>query len=108
MYMPTQTPSSNGTFAQINIKVDKINRAKMPLETLQELIRYQTLIAGAAEAHWAEKHPGEEIPDAIARAVELSLAKIEDGSAISVLERPMDTGYDDDVDAGRHAVDELI
>ncbi|MDO4762098.1 MAG: hypothetical protein Q4A31_09290 [Corynebacterium sp.] len=106
--MSIQPSASAGTFAKISLEGARFDGAKMPLETLGELIRYQSLIVSATKARWDEIHPDEEFPEKIAKATELNLVKIVEGSAISVLERPVESDYNELIEAGSNDVDELL
>lgn len=109
--MSAQPPSTDGTFARITLEGARFDGAKIPLEALEELIRYQNLIISAAKARWAEEHPDEEIPEELGKAAELNLADVREGSAISVLERPAESAngeFDALVSEAHSDVDELI
>ncbi|MFD4440752.1 hypothetical protein ACFWPK_13375 [Nocardia sp. NPDC058519] len=88
-------------FARVTMAGDSFEGGHLPIRSLEELRRYQDLVIQAAKLLWKDGHPESELPEGFEQAFELSLAAIEQGSAISILERPGISDFDDYYSAGR-------
>lgn len=109
--MNAQPPNHDGTFARITLEGARFDRARIPLESLQELVRYENLVIAAAKAQWKKKHPDEEISNEVIEAAKLSMTQLIEGSAISVLERPtanVSPEVGETIEDGRNEVEDLI
>lgn len=90
-------------FARIKLEGRRYTGGRLPISSLDELKRYQELVLEAARMAWNERN-GEPPPADFATSLQLALAEIQDGSAVSVLERAPSM-YDEYFDAGRDELD---
>lgn len=97
--------SSGALFARLTMSGRQFDGARIPVRSLEELLRYQKLVLQAAVGQWREDNEGEELPADFEQNFELVLADVEDGSAVSVLERPRHAIYEDYYDQGRELVE---
>ncbi|WP_155288396.1 hypothetical protein [Rhodococcoides fascians] len=82
-------PEENGAvFAKVTLDGARFHNARLPVDALVELQRYQALVLESAKQAWFKENPGSELPDGFEDGLELTLTKVEEGSATSVLERP--------------------
>ena len=79
---------SDSAFARLRFTGGRFEADGMPVEALAEVVAYRELIISLAKDIFRNSHPGRQrLPSAFADRIELRLRKIEDGSAIPVLER---------------------
>lgn len=103
---PDEGPESS--FARVKMVGAEFDGGRIPVRSLNELMRYQALVLAAASDKWLEDHDGEDLPDDFEARFELILADVEDGSAVSVLEMPVASGYDSFYEYGRSTVEDQI
>lgn len=72
---------------RLRFEGSRFDHAELPVPALQELIRFQNLITSAAQAQWEHHNPDQEPPTNFEEFFSLTLKRVEDGSAIPVLER---------------------
>ena len=95
-------------FASLRLNGARFDNAKLPVETLEEIIRYKQLIIAAVEDLWQKEHPQEDVPESIKEGLQLSLTEVIEGSSIPLLERQGDSDFDDLYDDGKDVVDQLL
>src|SRR5689334_15616152 len=95
-------------FAQLKMTGEDFNGARIPVRALEELLRYQQLVLKAASNQWRDDNDTEELPADFEDKFELVLAKVEEGSAVSILERPSHAIYEDYYDRGREQVEDEL
>jgi hypothetical protein len=78
---------SEGAFAQIRLAGDRFTGGRLPVDALEEIQRYQSLVVEAARREWVSAHPDEEVPEDFTSSLKLVITKVEDGSAQVLLER---------------------
>ena len=93
------------SFARVTMDGKRFDGGRMPVDALEELLRYQKLVVVAAEQEWRDENPGSDLPANFGDQFELALTDIEDGSAVSVLERPPGSLFGEYFDRGRDEVD---
>ncbi|MGP9586159.1 hypothetical protein ACT3TB_10950 [Micrococcaceae sp. AOP34-BR2-30] len=59
----------------------RFDGGRLPVDSLNELQKYQSIVRIAAEAEWKQEHPGESVPVDLHNSVSLAIAKIDEGSA---------------------------
>ncbi|OBH03548.1 hypothetical protein A5695_10215 [Mycobacterium sp. E1747] len=95
-------------FARVKMIGQEFEGGRIPIRSLDELGRYQALVLAAAAAQWREIHDEDDLPEDFASQLDLVLSDIEDGSAVSLLERPHATPYDSFYEYGRTVVEQQI
>lgn len=95
-------------FASVKLGGTRFDQAQIPVESLIELLRYRELIIAAATNAWELDHPGESVPAALHESFELTLTDVADGSAIPLLERPIESDFDTFFEDGKDDVDQLL
>lgn len=95
-------------FASIKFTGERFNHGKIPVESLQELLRYRELILAAAVHEWEKDHPGQQAPAFVRELLELTLTKVKEGSALPVLERTSENDFDEFFQDGKNSVDQLF
>lgn len=82
-------PEDTGAvFAKVTLDGARFHDARLPIDALVELQRYQALVIESAKQAWMMDNPGGSLPDGFEDGLELTLTRVEEGSATSVLERP--------------------
>ena len=66
---------------RIRLAGKRFDGGRLPIDSLVELERYQSLIRVMARAEWLRDNPGEDLPADFASEVSLTIERIEDGSA---------------------------
>ena len=99
---------SGSLFARVKMVGEEFEGGRIPVRSLDELVRYQTLVLHAAADQWAEANDGQELPEDFEQHFELVLADVEEGSAVSVLERTNYAPYDEFYDQGRAVVEQEL
>ena len=75
-------------FATLVFRGKRFDGAVMPLEALPELAAYRDLLAAVAREFFFAENPGRlRLPKGFADSFRLSLARIEQGSAVPIVER---------------------
>lgn len=75
-------------FATLVFRGKRFDGAVMPLEALPELAAYRDLLAAVAREFFFAENPGRSrLPNGFADSFRLSLARIEQGSAVPIVER---------------------
>lgn len=97
--------AETASFAQVTMFGAEFEGGKIPIRSLDELSRYQYLVLKAALSEWESDHPNESVPDDFESAFDLVLSDIQEGSAVSVLERPSTSTYDDYFNRGRDTLE---
>lgn len=95
-------------FARLHMEGADFHDARIPVESLIEIQRYQDAVLDAAIFAWQRDHPGEDVPADFADGMKLILSDVKDGSATPVLERPYATEYDEYYDEGRDELDQTV
>lgn len=103
-----QSPSAEEAFASIKLEGARFEGADIPVDSLQEIIRYKTLIVAAAVEHWHQQNPNDEAPESLKNGLDLTLTEVVPGSAVPVLERPAGSDYEEEFEIGKDAVDQLL
>ncbi|HZK31960.1 MAG TPA: hypothetical protein VFC72_03515 [Corynebacterium sp.] len=103
-----ESSSVEAAFASLKLKGARFDGAKIPVETLEELIRYRQLIIAAAEDSWKKDHPGEDAPEALKDGLGLSLTDVVDGSSVPLLEREAGGDFDELFEDGKDNIDQLL
>lgn len=83
---------------KLRFEGSRFDGAEIPVSALQELLRFQELIIAAAKTQWEQQNPDQEIPSNFEETLALTLKRIEEGSAVPVLER----------EAVDHSLDEIF
>jgi hypothetical protein len=99
---------SGSLFARVRMIGEDFEDGRIPIRSLDELVRYQSLVLQAAGDQWIESNGGRDLPADFNEHFELILADVEPGSAVSVLERTNYAPYDEFYDLGREIVEEEL
>ena len=99
---------ANEAFTSLKLEGSRFDYARMPVETLQELLRYRMLIVSAATEQWQREHPDDEVPDSLQSGLDLALTEVAPGSAIPLLTRPTEADFDEEFERARDSVDQLL
>ena len=83
---------------KLRFEGSRFDGAEIPVSALQELLRFQELIIAAAKTQWEQQNPDQEIPSNFEETLALTLKRVEEGSAVPVLER----------EAVDHSLDEIF
>lgn len=75
------------SFARIRLAGDRFTGGRLPVDALEEIQRYQSLVIEAAKREWQEAHPDEELPEDFAASLKLVITDVTNGSAQVLLER---------------------
>jgi hypothetical protein len=94
-------------FTEFTLEGDRFERGRLPLDALAELQRYRDLLLAAAKRAWFRDNPGDDLPQDFVIEFDVAISRVENGSAVSVLERPP-SEYGDYFDAGRDTVDAMF
>lgn len=103
-----QLQQADEAFASLKLEGSRFDYARMPVETLQELLRYRELIVSAATEQWQREHPDDEVPDSLRGGLDLTLTEVAPGSAIPLLTRPTVADFDEEFEQARDTVDQLL
>lgn len=99
---------ANQAFASLKLEGIRFSGANIPVDVLEEIVRYRNLIVAAATDAWQEEHPNDDLPDWLSKDLELTLTEVANGSAIPVLDRPSGSDFEKTFEDARDAVDHLI
>jgi hypothetical protein len=102
-----EDPAEQRAFSEFKLDGDRFRGGRLPVDALVELERYRALLLAAAERAWLIDHPDSDLPEDFEREFDLAIKKVDDGSAVSVLERP-ESVYGDYFDLGRDTVDAMF
>ncbi|WP_155942965.1 hypothetical protein [Mycobacterium sp. 141] len=97
---------SGSLFARVRMVGDDFENGRIPVRSLDEIVRYRALVLRAAAEQWREANEGRDLPEDFEENFDLVLTDVEPGSAVSVLERPSVGIYDNFYDQGRDLVEQ--
>lgn len=66
---------------RVRLTGTRFNGGRLPIDSLEELQKYQEIVRIAAEAEWRDGHPGEQLPADFEESVSLTIDHIDEGSA---------------------------
>jgi hypothetical protein len=66
---------------RIRLAGKRFDGGRLPVDSLIELERYQSLLRTMARAEWQQEHPGQSVPEGFAAEVSLTIEAIKPGSA---------------------------
>lgn len=75
-------------FARLTLEGARFDHARLPVDALEELQRYRRLVLIAARQAWTSANSGADLPEDFDEQFDLTIVDVEEGSAISVLDRP--------------------
>jgi len=88
-------------FARLYLSGERFDDGRLPVDSLAEIQRYQAVVLEAARREWRDAHPDEDLPANFDASFGLVIAKVEEGSADVVLERPSIADLDAYFERGR-------
>jgi hypothetical protein len=100
------TPDQRGR--RIRLTGERFDGGRLPVDSLVELERYQTLLRAIARAEWEEDHPGEVPPAELDAELRLTIERIESGSADVFLIFEQVAVYADYQEQAQDALDGVI
>lgn len=95
-------------FASLRLTGERFHGSRLPVDTLNEIIRYRNLIAAAAKVSWEEEHPHEALPEALQTGHDIFIEEIMSGSSVPVLGIPLDDPETDTYVSARDDVNQLV
>jgi hypothetical protein len=100
-------------FARLRLTGGRFDGNGMPVETLVELAAYRDLIVGVAKEIFRSRHPRRQrVPRGFEDRLHLRLRRVEEGSAMPVLERALPEGtllaVDDEFTEARNLIEDAV
>lgn len=95
-------------FASLRLTGDRFQGSRLPVDALNEIVRYRNLIAAAAKVVWEEEHPDQALPEELQTGHDIFIEEVRPGSSIPVLSLPLDDPETDTYVSARDEVNQLV
>ena len=95
-------------FASLRLTGERFQGSRLPVDALNEIVRYRNLIAAAAKDVWMGEHPGEALPEELQSGHDIFIEEVRSGSSIPVLSLPLDDPETDTYISARDEVNQLV
>lgn len=99
-------------FASLRLTGGRFEGDGMPVETLSELVAYRELVVGVAKELFRREHPDRHrVPRGFEDGFQLRLRRVDDGSAVPVLERVFEAqlvALDDEFTHARDLIEQAV